>query len=169
MNEWRTDSIKTNFKRTVHLEIKICFLINTGLLIDWNYGLQIMVMEYLWIIVIFLISCLDSHSDGTHSLQSIHWWTSDVMLNFSITVLMKKQPHLHLGWPKGKFSANFHFWVNYSYSFKPKILSLIIHPLVIPNPSFIFKQIKVFLMKSRSFLILHRQQCNYHVQGSERE
>ncbi len=23
------------------------------------------------------ISCLDSHSDGTHSLQSIHWWASD--------------------------------------------------------------------------------------------
>ncbi len=29
------------------------------------------------------ISCLDSHSDGTHSLQSIHCWDSDVMLHFS--------------------------------------------------------------------------------------
>ncbi len=29
------------------------------------------------------ISCLDSHSDGTHSLQSIHCWTSDKMLHFS--------------------------------------------------------------------------------------
>ncbi len=28
------------------------------------------------------ISCLDSHSDGTHSLQRIHWCTSDVMLNY---------------------------------------------------------------------------------------
>ncbi len=28
------------------------------------------------------ISCLDSHSDGTHSLQRIHWWAGDVMLNF---------------------------------------------------------------------------------------
>ncbi len=27
------------------------------------------------------ISCLDSHSDGTHSLQRIHCWASDVMLN----------------------------------------------------------------------------------------
>ncbi len=26
------------------------------------------------------ISCLDSHSDGTHSLQRIHWWGSDAML-----------------------------------------------------------------------------------------
>ncbi len=25
------------------------------------------------------ISCLDSHSDGTHSLQIIRWWTSDLM------------------------------------------------------------------------------------------
>ncbi len=29
------------------------------------------------------ISCLDFHSDGTHSLQRIHWWVSDVMLHFS--------------------------------------------------------------------------------------
>ncbi len=29
------------------------------------------------------ISCLDSHSDGTHSLQMIYWWTSDGMLRFS--------------------------------------------------------------------------------------
>ncbi len=29
------------------------------------------------------ISCLDSHSDGTHSLQSIHWCTSNLMLQFS--------------------------------------------------------------------------------------
>ncbi len=36
------------------------------------------------------IRCLDSHSDGTHSLQRIHRWASDVMLNFSESVLMKK-------------------------------------------------------------------------------
>ncbi len=29
------------------------------------------------------ISCLDSHSDGTHSLQRIHWWASDIMQHFS--------------------------------------------------------------------------------------
>ncbi len=34
------------------------------------------------------ISCLNSHSDGTHSLQRIHWWASDVMLNFFKSVLM---------------------------------------------------------------------------------
>ncbi len=31
------------------------------------------------------ISCLDSHSDGTHSLQRIHWWVSDMMLHFQIS------------------------------------------------------------------------------------
>ncbi len=29
------------------------------------------------------ISCLDSHYDGTHSLQSIHCWETDEMLHFS--------------------------------------------------------------------------------------
>ncbi len=41
------------------------------------------------------ISCLDSHSDGIHSLQRIHWWASDVMLHFSKSFLMKKQTNLH--------------------------------------------------------------------------
>ncbi len=41
------------------------------------------------------ISCLDSHSDGTHSLQSIHCWASVVMLHFSRSVLMN-------------------YWLNYS-------------------------------------------------------
>ncbi len=30
-------------------------------------------------IVIFFISYLNSHSDGTHSLQKLHWWASDVV------------------------------------------------------------------------------------------
>ncbi len=41
------------------------------------------------------ISCLDTRSDGTHSLQRIHWWASDVMLNYSKSVLMKKETELH--------------------------------------------------------------------------
>ncbi len=48
------------------------------------------------------ISCLDSLSDGTHSLLRIHWWASDAILNFSKSVHMKKQSHLHLGWPEGE-------------------------------------------------------------------
>ncbi len=50
-----------------------------------------------WITCDVFISCLDSHSDGTHSLQWIHWWASDLMLNFTKSVQMKKQTHLHLG------------------------------------------------------------------------
>ncbi len=42
------------------------------------------------------ISCLNS-SDGTHSLQRIHWWKTDV--NFFKYVLIKKQTYLHLRWP----------------------------------------------------------------------
>ncbi len=45
------------------------------------------------------ISCLFSYSDGTHSL---HWWGGDIMIHFSKSVPMKKQTHLHLGWPKGE-------------------------------------------------------------------
>ncbi len=37
------------------------------------------------------ISCLDSHSDSTHSLLRIHWWSSDVKFDFSKSVLLKKQ------------------------------------------------------------------------------
>ncbi len=43
-----------------------------------------------------LISCLDSRSDGTHSLQTIRLWASDVMLHFSKSVPMKKHTHLHV-------------------------------------------------------------------------
>ncbi len=65
---------------------------------EHSFSLQKMLSHvgYLWIIVVFLISCLDSHSDGTHSLQRIHWWASNVMLNVSKFVLMKKQSHLQI-------------------------------------------------------------------------
>ncbi len=36
------------------------------------------------------ICCLDSHSDGTHSPQKIHWWARDVMLHFSQTFSHKE-------------------------------------------------------------------------------
>ncbi len=49
------------------------------------------------------ISCLDSHSDGTHSLQRIHWWANDALIFFSKCVQTKKQTHLHLRWPEGEY------------------------------------------------------------------
>ncbi len=35
--------------------------------------IELSIVDYLWIICIFSISGLDSHSDSTLSLQSIHW------------------------------------------------------------------------------------------------
>ncbi len=78
------------------------FLTNTQLFtsqdINWWTGV-------VWITCDVFISCLDSHSDGTHSLQRNHWWASAVMLHFTKSILMKKQTHLHLRCPEGKFSA----------------------------------------------------------------
>ncbi len=63
------------------------FLANMQLLIlqDVNWWTGVV-----WITCDVFISCVDSHSDGTHSLQRIHWWASDVMLDFNKTVPMKK-------------------------------------------------------------------------------
>ncbi len=44
----------------------------------------------------FFISCLEFHSDGTHSMQRMHLWTSDVMLNFSKKKLILRR------WPDGE-------------------------------------------------------------------
>ncbi len=63
-----------------------------------------------WIIDVF-ISCLDYHSGGTHSLQSIHWWASDLMLHFSKSVPLKKQTLFLDGLQLSTFSGNDHFWV----------------------------------------------------------
>ncbi len=51
-------------------------------------------------------------TDGTHSLQRIHWWASDVILNFPKSLLMRKQTYLHPGWPEDE--VGFIFWVNHS-------------------------------------------------------
>ncbi len=58
------------------------------------------------------INCLDSHSDGTHSLQRIHWWASDIMLHFSKSD--KKNSNSSTFW-MSTFSANLHLWVIYFF------------------------------------------------------
>ncbi len=52
------------------------------------------------------ISCLDSHSDGTHSLHRINRWAIDVILHF-----LWKNKLLHLG--VSEFSSDFHFCVSF--------------------------------------------------------
>ncbi len=101
-------------------------------------------ISFLWIICDIFISCLDSHSDGTHSLQSIHWWASDAMLHFSKSVPMKKQTHLHLEWPEIKFSAYLHFWVNYSFNL-----------LSAPN--------KLLCYLNNCFYSIHKVWCLFHI------
>ncbi len=64
------------------------------------------------------ITYLDSRS-----LQRIHWWASDIMLNFSKSVSMKKQTNLHIVWPEGEIIFfwgwdNCFFWVNCSFKMK---------------------------------------------------
>ncbi len=70
------------------------------------------------------ISCLDSHSDGTHSLQRIHCWASDVMLHFSKSVLMNKQTRLLYVFDgllrTTKLTANIYFWWTIPISQKRK-------------------------------------------------
>ncbi len=81
------------------LIVHISHLIQTRWLFHWriddfkkNLKSSFSRVDYLWFIVMFSFS----RSHGTHSLQRIHWWASDILL------LMKKQIHLHLGWPKGE-------------------------------------------------------------------
>ncbi len=40
------------------------------------------------------ISCLDSHSDGTHSLKRMHWWASDCNAKL-LQICSDKQTNLH--------------------------------------------------------------------------
>ncbi len=59
---------------------------------------------------------LDSHSDGTHSLQRIHWWASHVMLHFSKSWWRNKLIYILDGLRMSIYSVNFHFWVNFSFN-----------------------------------------------------
>ncbi len=75
---------------------KHCFLSSQD--INWWTGV-------VWIIVMFLS---DSHSDGTHSLQSIHWWDTDEMLHFS----KSDEETNSSGLPEGDdILCKFPFWV----------------------------------------------------------
>ncbi len=59
--------------------------------------------------------CLDSHSDGTHWLQRIHRWASDVMLNICSHEETNSST-ISDGLRASTFSANFHVWVNYFFN-----------------------------------------------------
>ncbi len=64
-SEWTTDK---------NITIITLFQLLSSPDVNWWTG-----VDYCYV----FISCLDSHSDGTHSLQCIHCWASDEMLHFS--------------------------------------------------------------------------------------
>ncbi len=64
------------------------------------------------------INCLDSRSDGTHSLQRIHWWAIDVMLPFSNFFSWWRNKLISGIWDGlmvTKFSVNKNVGVNFSF------------------------------------------------------
>ncbi len=75
--------------------------------INWWTGVVWITCGLLW----WFYQCLDSHSDGTHSLQRIHWWASDGMLHFSKSDEETNSSTSRMAWGRGgsTFSANAHF------------------------------------------------------------
>ncbi len=73
------------------------FLTNMQLFasLDLNYWTGVV-----WIIVMFLSAVWTLILTAPIHLRGSIWWAIDVVLNISKSVLMKKQPHLHLGWPE---------------------------------------------------------------------
>ncbi len=65
-------------------------------------------VDYLWIIGMFLS---DSHSDGTHSLQSIHCWDTDAVMHFYKPDEETNSSTYRMAWGW----VHFHFWVNYTF------------------------------------------------------
>ncbi len=62
------------------------------------------------------ICCLDSHSDGTHSLQRDPLMSSDVILHFpNLFWWRNKLIYILDGLSFSKVLANFHFGINYSF------------------------------------------------------
>ncbi len=68
----------------------ICLLQTHSFLLHKMFNVELESCGFLVDYCDVFISYLDSHFDGTHSLQRIHWWASDLMLNFSKSVLMEK-------------------------------------------------------------------------------
>ncbi len=95
------------FSRIQWLDVKNVLMLDLSQLlsspdVNWWTGV-------VWIIVMFLS---DSHSDGTHSLQSIHCWDTDAFLQ----TWWRNKLILILDGPRvSKCSANIHTGVNYCF------------------------------------------------------
>ncbi len=120
--------------RAVLVSVQISLLIQTRTLFHWGrvimdyelYGILVKIIlmldlfnllsspdvnwwtGVLWIIVMFLS---DSHSDGTHSLQSIHCWDTDAETHF-----YKPDEETNSSWSQMNWGWGYlHFWLNYRH------------------------------------------------------
>ncbi len=93
------------------------------------------------------ISCLDSYSDGTHSLQRIHWWANYANLLWWRN--MKKGVEeswrsLSTPWMArvNTFSAHFHFWwtipLKHNFISQPNPEKLTVHLFAGMNSIFVY-------------------------------
>ncbi len=78
------------------------------------------------------------------------WWSSNVMLHFSKSVLMNKQTRVHLGWPEGEYTFNkLKFWVNYSFKnerfLREAKLVLLLHCYKSPSWNLYFEECNYIL------------------------
>ncbi len=110
-NQYRYRPWKTHIGRPLVEMIK--WLIS--LLQTCRFWLHMMLTEGLVDYCDVLMSCLDSHSDGTHSLQSIHWWASDAILDFSKSDEETNSSTSWTAWRRGHFQLFLYFWLNYSF------------------------------------------------------
>ncbi len=77
-----------------------------------------------WITCGLLWFFSNSHSDGTHSLHSIHCWDNDAETHFCKSDEETKSNTSQMAWGVSTFSADFQFWANYSHWACPHWISL---------------------------------------------
>ncbi len=88
---------KTTVHQLMSCELTSCMFVRNSVLLVNNCDV--------------LISSLDSHSDGTHSLQMIHWWASDIMLHFSKSDEETNSSTSWMAWGWVHFQPILVFWV----------------------------------------------------------
>ncbi len=95
--------VRDNRRWTFSLEETLLWLMDSyfsALMMDlFLTNMQLLFQDINWWTAVVWITCLDSHSDGTHSLQSIHCWASGAMLHFSKS---DDETHLYHLWSEGK-------------------------------------------------------------------
>ncbi len=102
-------------------------------------------------------------------------WTLGFVYKASTSLLLKKinkgKSYLPCNDPFKNEHVVGHHWFKAIVHPKMKMLSLITHPHVVPNPldllSFSEHKLRYLLIKFESFLTLHRLQENYHIQSPE--